>query len=549
MKINSQNSIFYNVYQKSNPDFNIKIPFNSISTIQKLYGSESLLFKSFIIYSKEKSSSTITQEKTMKKELDDNEANRISEGLNNLGKYYIIPESLKYLDEDKQYEQAIKLPGKYITHIMNKAGINLESMIFYLGMQIVSHEINENVVINYYAFEKIFNLIEILLIKFNNNNNNNINNKNNINITFYSFNQILKNCGIKLEEIIPFLHIDIKNINRKELNYNTIPIYKAYKIRQLKQLIPNEVQNNNIDIMKGTESLIRIDKDNFDFFDLFRKEESNLIKDIENKIQIKKEEIKKQCENEDNYIIEISKENKTFFIKKNIYDNLIKNINNNNNLTITDINNNEIPINKEILEANKNKNIKPLIKIHNKNNKNEYIFIPRDDLINKYMKKFKYIKQEDTLSGKGINGEPKEIKGLYLNINIEKLLEYNQDKDIINNINNEIIDSKEKMLISPTKNEIKEINSFPNSKEKLKLNEEKQEYDIEPEYGNIINPYNDIPFKQIRNFRREENKNEENNNDKILLRNIPCREIKTYRIRRAILFKRPIGNKKEQEKK
>jgi hypothetical protein len=153
MKINSKNNIFYNIYQKSNPNFDIKIPFKSIDIIQKLYGSESLLFKTFIINSKEKSSGIVTQEKTMKKELDDNEANRISEGLNNLGKYYIIPESLKYLDEYKQYEQAIKLPGKNITHIMKKAGINLESMIFYLGIQIVSHEINENVVINYYAFE------------------------------------------------------------------------------------------------------------------------------------------------------------------------------------------------------------------------------------------------------------------------------------------------------------------------------------------------------------------------------------------------------------
>jgi hypothetical protein len=90
------------------------------------------------------------------------------------------------------------------------------------------------------------------------------------------------------------LHIDIKNINRNEINSNKIPIYKAYQIRQLKQLIPNEEQNNYIDIMKGTQSLIRIEKDDFDFFDLFRKEESNLMIDIVNKMEIKKEEIKKQ---------------------------------------------------------------------------------------------------------------------------------------------------------------------------------------------------------------------------------------------------------------
>ena len=256
----SKNPIFFNIYQKSNPNFNIKISQKAIDAINKLYGDESIQFNSFITYLSQKNISTITQEKTMKKELDDNEANKIYEGLNNLGKYLIIPESLKNLDEDKQYEQAIKLPGKNITHIMKKAGIDFESMIYYLGLQIVSHEINENVVINYYLLESIFKLIPTLSIKFDN--------KNNFDITFYSFNKILKNCGIKLDEIIPFLHIDIKNIDRAELNSNNIPVYRAYQHRQIKNLITPELQNMNMDLMKGTDSLSRIKKNDFDNFDM-----------------------------------------------------------------------------------------------------------------------------------------------------------------------------------------------------------------------------------------------------------------------------------------
>ena len=102
----------------------------------------------------------------MKKELDDSEANHISERLNNLGKYFIIPESLKSLDEEKQYELAIKTSGKYITHIMEKAGIDLDSMIYYIGLQIITQEITEKVVIDYYTFEKIFSKIYFLTVKY-----------------------------------------------------------------------------------------------------------------------------------------------------------------------------------------------------------------------------------------------------------------------------------------------------------------------------------------------------------------------------------------------
>ena len=537
---------YYHIYNTQNPKFDLKLPKKSLNTIIKLYGEEQIQFNSFIIYiNQETNLSIVTQKKTMKKELDDNEANIISEKLNNLGKYFIIPESLKELDEDKQFEQSIKIKGKCITHIMKKAGINFESMIFYLGLQIISQEISENVVIDYYTFEKIFKLISLLTIKFNNNN------KNNLDITFYSFRQILKNCGIKLEDILPFLHIDITNLERNNINNEDLPLIKFLKIRQLKELISPEVQNTNIDLMKGTESLLRINKNNFEDLDMFRNNQSNFLKEIIKKIEVKKDDIKKTSENEENQINEIIKENKVFYDKKKLYDNLMKNMDNYDEVKIKDINGDDVILNKDDLKENLNNEKEPLIKLIKNNNKNEFILIPKDEIEKKF-NEFKYIKQEGNFNGKGINNEPKELKGLFMDINCDTLSEINNDIIPIDKINDNIEIKEEQIILSPAKEEKDENkNISPNSKEKLRTNVNIiQNDDLEPEYENIVNPYNNMTFKQIRTLKREENKN---NNDEENLRSINERGIntadkRTYRIRRAILFKRPSGEEKEKEK-
>lgn len=535
---------YYHIYNTQNPNFDLKLPKTSLNTIIKLYGEEQIQFNSFIIYiNQETNLSIVTQKKTMKKELDDNEANIISEKLNNLGKYFIIPESLKELDEDKQFEQSIKIKGKCITHIMKKAGINFESMIFYLGLQIISQEISENVVIDYYTFEKIFKLISLLTIKFNSN-------KNNLDITFYSFRQILKNCGIKLEDILPFLHIDITNLERNNINNEDLPLIKFLKIRQLKELISPEVQNTNIDLMKGTESLLRINKNNFEDLDMFRNNQSNFLKDIIKKIEVKKEEIKDISENEENQINEIIKENKVFYVKKKLYDNLMKNMDNYDEVKIKDIKGDDVILNKDDLKENLNNEKEPLIKLIKNNNKNEFILIPKDEIEKKF-NEFKYIKQEGNFNGKGINNEPKELKGLFMDINCDTLSEINNDIIPIEKINDNIEIKEEQIILSPAKEEEEIKNISPNSQEKLRTNNNIiQNDDLEPEYENIINPYNNMTFKQIRTLKREEYKND---NDEEKLRSINEKGIntadkRTYRIRRAILFKRPSGEEKENEK-
>ena len=372
----------------------------------------------------EKKSNVTIRRQTLKKELDDTEADHISERLNNLGKYFIIPESLKSLDEEKQYEQAIKIPGKHITHIMEKAGIDFESMIYYLGLQVITHEINEKVVIDYFAFEKIFNLIYFITVKFKN--------KEKIDIAFYSYRQILKKCGIKLEEILPYIHIDIKNIDRNIININEIPLYKYVQIKQVKEMISPEMHNMNFDINKGTDSLKRIDKIKGDDLEIYINKESNLLNDLINKINKKKDEIKNICDDENNQIIEIkSNQNEIFYVKKKDYDNLIKTkedkVDNydNTELKIKDINNNDIDISKLDLKENEN-NIEPYIKIYNKKNKKDFILIPKEDLYNK-LNDFKYLKQQSKFEGKSINGEPKEIEGLFMELKCANLSDKNED--------------------------------------------------------------------------------------------------------------------------
>ena len=531
----SKNKLFH-IYQRSNQNFYFQIQKNSVDKIIKLYGDETIQFENFIIYSEENNSNMVTKKETMNKELDDFEANRISEGLNNLGKYYIIPESLKSLDEDKQYEQAIKLKGKYITYIMKKAGIELESMIYYLGVQIISHEDNENNEINnidYFLIEKIFNQIQILSIKFKNKNSN-------LNISFYSFQQILKNCHINLEKILPFLHIVISNLNRTNINYKEIAIYNALKLRQIKKQISLEVQNKHIDIMKGTDTLTRIERDDFNDLELFRKNESDFLKELNKEIETKKEEIISICENEENHIIELTdNKNEVFYIRKKTYDDLIKNIDNYNNIKIRDINNIAVILNKQFIKENENNNnIKPLIKLYKDNNKEDFIFISKNALLNKF-KEFKYLKQEEIFIGKDINGKPKQIKELFMKIKCEILPKLNQDLIYINKINNN------------------ELNiGFQNSKEKLKY-DKIQKIEIEPEYENFINPYNNIPFKQLIALRKKEIKNGDKKEQKEKVEKIRDKngkeinfvDKKTYRIRRAVLFKKPSEEENKKEKK
>ena len=64
-----------------------------------------------------------------------------------------------------------------------------------------------------------------------------------------------------------------------------------------------------------------------------------------------------------------------------------------------------------------------------------------------------------------------------------------------------------------------------------------------------MNPYSNVPFNLQITLKKELNMNGErieSKKEEEKLRNMPPREIKTYRIRRAVLFKRPDQEKEKQ---
>ena len=156
---------FLRVYKKDNNDFDLKIKKKTYDKICKLYGNERLTPVSFISYQIKSEESQLTRLKTMNKELEEGEADKI---LDAIQEYLIIPKSLESLEEEEQFELAIKMKGKYIKDIFKKAGFHMDSLLEYANVQIVEQEIEETtkVQINYYIYENIFRLVPLLKVIF-----------------------------------------------------------------------------------------------------------------------------------------------------------------------------------------------------------------------------------------------------------------------------------------------------------------------------------------------------------------------------------------------
>ena len=67
-------------------------------------------------------------------------------------------------------------------------------------------------------------------------------------ISFYSYRNILRHCGIKLEQIAPYLKIEKTNINRNELINKNHPLLKSCKIRELKSKISGDIKDEIVSL-------------------------------------------------------------------------------------------------------------------------------------------------------------------------------------------------------------------------------------------------------------------------------------------------------------
>ena len=444
---------FYTAVKKGGNAFNIQFRKKALQRIFQLYGDEKYTPNSFLSYQIEYTTSQFKRLKTMSKEIDEEETNKIIETLDN---YYVIPQRLNELDEEKQFEEAIKMKGKHLKEIFKKAGYKMDSLIEYVGFQIVSQVTHESskTQISYFYYEKVFALIPLLKV--------NIPEKEKFDISFYSYRNILKKSGIKLEDVNPYLKPEIKEINREELLKQENHLYLSAKNRQLKGMINPEIQDQSLYILKGADTCKRYPKVPFDGFELNGKEIFKLLDDLGDKINKKKENIKKIYNNLDNQVFEIKDiNNKDYYIRKKVLDAIISSPDSSyDEYKINDVNNNEIIVSKKILKENKSE---PYTRIYNKNNtKDDYIYVPKKEIEDNF-NKLKYIKQENNFKGKNKNNEPKEIKYILMDVECDTLplleeskvlysipgedaLYKNTKDDLLNKINKDNKDNKDILI-------------------------------------------------------------------------------------------------------
>ena len=482
---------FFRAYKKDDGTFDVKFPKKALLKIFKLYGDERYIPNSFISYIIHYESTKFQRLKTMSKEINDQEADLILETLEH---YLIIPKSLSSqgLDEEQMSESAIKLKGTIIKDIFKMAGYNLDSLFEYAHFNIISQEVEHSTKthISYYIYENIFKYVPLLRVYFQNDEN--------FNIAFYSYRNILNKVGIKLEEMNHYLRTKIKEINREELMKEKIPLYESSIRRQLKGKINEEIREHKMYILKGSNNCHRYPTIPYDEFELNRNEESTLLLDLIEKIDKKKKDIKKIYDNQDNYIIEVKDtNNKIYYIRKILLNKIISSPDSDfDEYKTNDIDNNEIIISKKLLKENKNP---PLIKIYNKNKKEEYIYIPKKDLEDNF-NKFKYFKQENNFKGKNKNREPSEIKYILMDVESDNLPKLDESQTLYSI-------PGEDALYDKTKNDL--LNIINKDNKNILICEKNNNY---------------IPLETINQI-KERDKNSKNKNIKYKIKNIINKEL------------------------
>ena len=459
-------------------EFNIEFPKFAFDRICKFYGHEILSPNSFVIYHTMSETTEVKKLNSVSHQVGDKEVNNILDNLNN---FIIMPISFEEYDEVKKMELAPKINNKMLRNIVKKAGIAWDFILDYIVIQEVTTEVHEtsHITITYQMVDNIFQLIPLL--DFNSLNGEKIQ------FTYYSLKSILEKSGIKLEKMLPFLKHEIKEIDRVKLLSGEIPLYEKVKIRELKDRIKKgDLKEKSLDINLGAEPLERFNQIPLDFFKKEEEEERELLKDLLEKIEKKKNKIKKYYEDNDNQIIEIKDiNNKIVYIRKKIFDDIISDPEEEfDEFQTYDIDENEITVSKKEL-TNYQEN-PTLIKIYNKNNnKEEFIFAEMQE-IEEILKDFTYIKEQKTFKGKNKNEEPKEEDWLVMDVECDEDLPKLDDskplytipakekqfeqtkKDLLNEIKKEDNNDNKDVLLYRIKNKFIPINLINEIKENVR---------------------------------------------------------------------------------
>ena len=423
-----------------NKGFNFEFPKQAFDRICQFYGKLSLNPISFVSFTK---SSETTEYKKSESVFHSLESQQIGSILDAANCFLIFPKNyFETYDEGTMSKIAPKMKNKAMKDIAKKAEMKWDELADFCEIQIVTTEVQETskITISYEIVENIFKYIPILQIVF-------VNGKK-IDFSYYSYKSILEKCGIKLENMIPYLKYETKQLDRIELMNQIIPLYEKVKIREIKDRIKRGELDQHINMNLGTQPCKRYDQIPFDQVEKDQNEANDYLNDLMKKIDEKKNNIKNHYENIDNQIIEIrdkDDENKNICIRKKIYDAIISDEEDFDIYKTYDLDGNEVTVSKEILKEYENNS--PLIKIYNKNNSEEdFILIEIND-IEENLKNFNYMRKKETFKGINKNDELLEEEWEVMDIECISLTILEESKPLYT------IPEKEK-LFEKTKNDL-----------------------------------------------------------------------------------------------
>ena len=248
------------LYVRKKDAFNFEFPKMAFDRICKFYGHEILKPNSFVVYHTMHQTTEIKKLSSVSHQLGEKEITNV---LNLLTNFVIIPKDYEKYDDVERMKLAPKLDDKIMKNIAKKAGIQWDFIIDYLELQEVTTEIKETskITITYEIVENVFKFIPILKAIIEEGEAKG----ESIELTYYSLKKILEKSGIKLEKMLIYLKNEIKDFDRIQELAKEMPLYEKVKIRELKDRIKNgDLKEQNLDIHLGADPCNRYNKIPFD---------------------------------------------------------------------------------------------------------------------------------------------------------------------------------------------------------------------------------------------------------------------------------------------
>ena len=415
-------------------------PKKAFDRICQFYGKEKLKPVSFVTFHKKTETFEVQKRSTAFHDLGNNDILKIFDSANC---FEIIPSD--YLGKYNDFEisqNAPKIKNKSMKQIAKQAGMEWVNINDYCEINIVSTHVEETskVIITYYLIESVFKFIPMLNIIL-------VDGKN-IDLSYYSYRSILEKSGIKLEDTLPYLKTKVEKIDRKDISVKNIPLYEKVRVREVKDRIKaGNLAEKNVEIYMGNEPLNRYNKTDFDFVEEERNEASNLLYELIEKVENKKNEINTYLEDVNNLIIEIKDvNNNVVYIRRRIYDEIVADPETNfNEYKTDDIFGNEILVSKEDLpNYAENPN---LIKIYKKDSPKEEFVLTDFTELDANLNNFTYARQVEVIKGKNKNEEELEEEWPMMDVECDELPQLNDAEPLFS------IPEKEK-LFEKTKNDL-----------------------------------------------------------------------------------------------